>query len=140
MRVLLLLLALAPMLAMAEIYRWTDAQGQVHFGQRPAAGAERVDVRPQVVERDEATRQREQRSEKFFEARREERQLAGERAGQQRAQRERECQGLREELEVLQRGGRYFRTDAAGERVYYSENDIEKARQQLASRIRERCD
>lgn len=77
MRVLLLLLALAPMLATAEIYRWTDAQGQVHFGQRPAAGAERVDVRPQVVERDEATRQREQRSEKFFEARREERQVAG---------------------------------------------------------------
>lgn len=140
MRVLLLLLALAPMLATAEIYRWTDAQGQVHFGQRPAAGAERVDVRPQVVERDEATRQREQRSEKFFEARREERQVAGERAGQQRAQRERECQGLREELKVLQRGGRYFRTDATGERVYYSENEIEKARQQLASRIRERCD
>lgn len=140
MRVLLLLLALTPALATAEIYRWTDAQGQVHFGQRPAAGAERIEVRPQVIERDESTRQREQRSERFFDARRQEQQAAGEQASQQRAQRERECRALGEELAVLQRGGRYFRTDAAGERVYYSESEIETAREQLASRIRQRCD
>ncbi len=33
MRALLWLLLL-PALASAEIYRWTDANGQVHFGQR----------------------------------------------------------------------------------------------------------
>ncbi|MCW3149940.1 DUF4124 domain-containing protein [Stutzerimonas stutzeri] len=140
MRVLLLLLALLPPLATAQIYRWTDAEGRVHFGQRPAAGAEQVEVRPQIIERDEATRQREERSEKFFDARRQEQQADAAQVGKQRAQREKECRGLREELAVLQRGGRYFRTDAAGERVYYSESEIEKARQQLASRIRQRCD
>ena len=57
MRALLMTAMLLPALADAQIYRWTDANGQVHFGQRPAAGAEQVEVRPQVVERDDQTRQ-----------------------------------------------------------------------------------
>ena len=52
MRHWLLIAALLPTLATAEIYRWTDEQGRVHFGQRPVAGAETVQVRPQVIERD----------------------------------------------------------------------------------------
>jgi len=56
MRALLMTAMLLPALADAQIYRWTDANGQVHFGQRPAAGAEQVEVRPQVVERDDQTR------------------------------------------------------------------------------------
>ncbi|ERI53752.1 hypothetical protein N878_14290, partial [Pseudomonas sp. EGD-AK9] len=72
MRSLLLVALLLPALAAAEIYRWTDAQGRVHFGQRPGAGAEPVEVKPQVVERDEHTREREARSQRFFDARREE--------------------------------------------------------------------
>ncbi|AEA83023.1 conserved hypothetical protein [Stutzerimonas stutzeri DSM 4166] len=54
MRALLLTLILMPALASAQIYRWTDAEGRVHFGQRPPAGAEQIEVRPQVVERDDA--------------------------------------------------------------------------------------
>ncbi|WP_390889750.1 DUF4124 domain-containing protein, partial [Leclercia adecarboxylata] len=46
MRALLLTAVLVPMLASAQIYRWTDAEGRVHFGQRPPAGAEQVNVRP----------------------------------------------------------------------------------------------
>ena len=42
MRHLLFIVLLIPGLASAEIYRWTDAQGRVHFGERPgAAGAAR---------------------------------------------------------------------------------------------------
>ncbi|MCP5305069.1 MAG: glutaredoxin family protein [Chromatiaceae bacterium] len=38
---------LAPLLASAEIYRWTDEQGKVHFGDRAPAGraAEQVELR-----------------------------------------------------------------------------------------------
>lgn len=56
MRHLLLIAALLPTLATAEIYRWTDEQGRVHFSERPVAGAETVKVKPQVVERDAQTR------------------------------------------------------------------------------------
>ena len=69
MRHWLLIAALLPTLATAEIYRWTDEQGRVHFGQRPVAGAETVQVRPQVIERDEHTREREERRQRFYDAR-----------------------------------------------------------------------
>ena len=88
MRALLLTLILMPALASAQIYRWTDADGRVHFGQRPPAGAEQIEVRPQVVERDDQTREREARSERFFDARRQEQQAAREQASQTRAARE----------------------------------------------------
>ena len=86
MRHLLFIVLLIPGLASAEIYRWTDAQGRVHFGERPgAAGAETVEVKPQVVERDEATRQREQRTEEYFDARRDEKAASDARVAQVRA-------------------------------------------------------
>lgn len=45
--ILLLALGIALPAAAAEVYRWTDAQGQVHFGATPPRGvsAERVDLR-----------------------------------------------------------------------------------------------
>lgn len=136
--IVLLVLAL-PSLAMAQIYRWVDAQGKVHFEARPRPGAEPVEIRPQVVERDQVTREREARSERFFEARRQERQQADQAMREQRAQRERACRQWREELASLSRGGRYFRTDAKGERVYYSDEEVGAARQQLAGRINAGC-
>ena len=142
MRALLLIVMLLPTLASAQIYRWTDADGSVHFGQRPPAGAEQVEVRPQVVERDEQTRAREARearSERFFDARRQEQQAAREQASQAQVAREQECQGLRRQLSQLQLGGRFFRNDAAGERVYYSDSEVEAARQRLAARIGQEC-
>ncbi|WP_394375559.1 DUF4124 domain-containing protein [Stutzerimonas frequens] len=139
MRTLLLITLLLPTLASAQIYRWTDAEGRVHFGQRPAAGAEQIEVRPQVVERDDQTREREARSERFFDARRQEQQAAREQASQTREAQEQECQSLRNRLSQLQLGGRFFRNDAAGERVYYSDSELEAARQHLAARISQVC-
>ena len=138
-RNLLLLFTLVPLMATAEIYRWVDAQGQVHFGARPAPGAEQIEVRPQVVERDEATREREGRTRRFFEARREEQQAASQLASEERARRGEECGRLRNELSKLAQGGRFFRADANGERVYYSDEEVNTARRQLASRIDHYC-
>ena len=141
MRVTLLLLFVLslPSLAGAQIYGWGDAQGNVHFGSQPRLGAEVVEVRPQVVERDDATRNREARSQRFFDARRQEQQQAEQVAREQQALREQACRQWREELASLSRGGRFFRTDAKGERVYYSDEEIGAARQQLTGRINAGC-
>ncbi len=137
---LLLLLVLSlPSLAGAQIYRWVDPQGNVHFESQPRPGAEAMKVRPQVIERDDATRSREARSERFFGARRQEQQQAEQVAREERAQREQACRQWREKLAGLSRGGRYFRTDAKGERVYYSDKEIGAARQQLTGRINAGC-
>ncbi len=106
MRVLLCLLLL-PGLAMAEIYRWVDANGQVHFDQRPAPGAEQVEVKPQVVERDAATVERQERTTRFFEARREEQAQASAAATERKNQQEKECGELRRQLAGIPAGGLY---------------------------------
>ncbi|VXB35385.1 DUF4124 domain-containing protein [Pseudomonas sp. 8O] len=139
MRHLLLIAALLPTLATAEIYRWTDEQGRVHFGQRPVAGAETVQVKPQVVERDEHTREREARSQRFYDARREEQQQAAAAATAQREERVNECRDLRRRLAQIAEGFSYYRTDANGERIYYSDEETDAARRQLRERIAQRC-
>lgn len=140
MRHLLFIAVLIPGLASAEIYRWTDAQGRVHFGEKPgAAGAETIEVKPQVVERDDATRQREQRTQDYFDARRDEKAASDARAAQVRAERSKECSELRHDLAQIERGGRYFTTDANGQRTYIDEAEIEAARSRLSSRIALRC-
>jgi hypothetical protein len=139
MRMLLCLL-LVPGLAAAEIYRWTDANGQVHFGQRPAgANAERVEVKPQVVERDSLTREREERANRFYDARREEQAQASVAAAEQQAKRADECRKLRSKLASIPEGRSYYRTDKDGQRSYYSDEQIDTARQQLLSQVSERC-
>lgn len=139
MRASILCLTLLPLLASAEIYRWTDAQGRTHFEQRPVAGAERVEVKPQVIERDPATREREARSQRFAQARREEQLLAEGERDAQRSRREQECRDLRGQLNRLNRGRVFFRQDEKGERQYYSDTEIDAARRTLAARISEGC-
>lgn len=140
MRYLLLSVLLLPALASAEIYRWTDEQGRVHFGARPgAASAQQIEVKPQVVERDDATREREARTAQFFDARRAEKAQADSRAAEAHAKRGQECGQLRDKLEQINRDGRYFRTDADGNRVYYQDAEVEAARSRLSTRIAERC-
>ncbi len=136
---IILLSALVAPLASAQIYRWVDAQGQVHFDARPQPGAERVEVRPQVIERDEATRDRQARTERFFEARRQEQHAAAQAAREQQAGRAQACREAKQALANLSRGGRYFRVDAKGDRVYYSDEETGAARRQLASRISQNC-
>ena len=46
MRVVLLMILLVPCLAVAEIYKWVDAQGNVHYGDKPPdQPAETMDIR-----------------------------------------------------------------------------------------------
>ncbi len=139
MRKLLLCFLLLPGLAGAEIYRWTDANGQVHFSEKPAAGAEQIEVKPQVVERDDATRQREARTAQFYEARKQEKAQAEAKSSEAYAKRSQECKELRGQLAEIQRGGRYFVTEKNGERTYIDEKKIDAARNRLSSRIAERC-
>jgi hypothetical protein len=138
MRVLLCLLLL-PGLAAAEIYRWTDANGQVHFGQRPTAGAEKLEVKPQVVERDQQTREREERVSRFYDARRDEQVKAQAAASERQSKRAAECQQLRQKLAEIPEGYAYYRTDADGQRSYYSDEQVDTARQQLQSQVSDRC-
>ncbi|MDH4869219.1 DUF4124 domain-containing protein [Pseudomonas sp. BN515] len=139
MRHLLCCLLLIPAIAGAEIYRWTDAQGQVHFSETPREGAEVVSVKPQVVERDQATREREARTEKIHDARRQEQAAAVEKAEVAREQRQKLCGEWRDQQGQLSHGGPYYRLDERGERQYYTDQQIESFRRKLAESLARDC-
>ena len=128
-----------PLFAVADIYRWTDAHGKVHFSETPPPGAQRVEVKPQVVERDAATREREERTRRFYDARRDESAAAQARAAQQQAQLDQQCATWRHELESISQGGRYFSQNSSGERSYYSDAQVDAARRALSARLAEGC-
>jgi hypothetical protein len=126
--------------AHAEIYRWTDAQGQAHFSERPeSTDAQAIEVNPQVVVRDAATRESEARAARFFEARRDEQRQASAQAAERQAARSKECQRLRRALADIPQGYRFYRVDAQGERLYYSDEQVDSTRQQLSERIASSC-
>ncbi|KIQ06448.1 MULTISPECIES: DUF4124 domain-containing protein [Pseudomonas] len=140
MRIGICLLLLLPTLAFGEVYRWVDERGQVHYGQQPlAADADVVDVRPQVVERDAATREREQRSERYFQARRDEQAQASQARKQLQGERAKECTTLRNRLASMPEGRRYYRPGDDGERRYYSDQELDAGRDYLRSQLSERC-
>ncbi|AYF90319.1 DUF4124 domain-containing protein [Pseudomonas sp. JS3066] len=139
MRHLLCCLLLVPAIAGAEIYRWTDAQGQVHFSETPGEGAEPVSVKPQVVERDQATREREARTAKFFDARRQEKAAAADQATEAREKQQRRCGQLRSQQDQLSRGGPFYRVDERGERQYYTDEEIETFHRKLGENISRDC-
>lgn len=133
-------LLLLPSLAFGQVYRWVDEQGHVHYGQQPqAADAKVVDIRPQVVERDAATQERERRSERFFQARREEQAQAAEAKRQQQAERVKACADLHSRLASVPEGRRYYQPAANGERRYYTDEELDAGRDYLRSQLSERC-
>lgn len=142
MRAFFLCTLLLPCIASAEIYRWTDANGQVHFGEAPRAGsgAVQVEVKPQVMVQDAATAERQQRTERFYQARREEQQQANEKNRELQAKNAQECQQLREQYAQLADGGTFYKVDAQGERQYYEEAQLDSARSRLKARLAQRCD
>ena len=139
MRQLWLVILLLPSLALAEVYRWTDANGRVHFGETPQAGAVQVEVKPQVIQRDAATVEREVRTERFFAARREEQQQADAISRQAQAKQAQDCQRLRDSQAQLGQGGTFYKDDGKGGRSYYSDEEIDAARRRLSAQVAERC-
>lgn len=133
-------LLLLPCLAYGQVYRWVDENGRVHFGQQPqGATAQVIEVRPQAVERDPAAREREQRAERYFQARRDEQAQASQARREQQAQLARECARLRAALASMPEGRRYYQPGANGERHYYSDQELDAARAQLGSQLSGRC-
>lgn len=133
-------LLLLPCLAFAQVYRWVDENGQVHFGQQPqGADALPVEVRPQVVERDAATQERVERAERYFQARRDEQAQAAQARREQQVQLANECTQLRAQLASMPEGRRYFHQGANGERHYYTDQQLDAARRQLRDQLSGRC-
>ena len=136
-----------PMGGMAnEIYKWTDADGTVHYEDRPTGAPTevRLDITYRSTDRS-AVQQRIQSRVDAQTAREEARSIA-EAAKQEAAedaaaeeQRSDRCNRARARLESHLQARRVYRTDDKGERVYLDDAQRQEARQKAEEQIAEFC-
>ncbi len=138
-----LVLALGGPALANEIYKWTDDEGNVHYGDRPsgepteervfisykrtdgAAVQARVAARRENDEIRREARADDARSEEEIRAEREDR--------------KKKCDDYRAKLETLVTSRRLYREDENGERVYLEDNEREDARQRAEELVAEYC-
>jgi capsule polysaccharide export protein KpsE/RkpR len=127
---LALLLLLSAPGSQAAIYRWVDAQGQVHFEDRSQAqsASDARSYTPPAA----ATLEPQQRMDKTrkllnaYQAERRQAREQQERREQELARRTRQCAIARDRLRQYQHYGGIYRLDDQGERIYLSDQEREE--------------
>ena len=137
--------------ATSQIYKWVDADGNVHYGDRPTGdgataqpGVERVaiasrrtnaeQVRSGVQARVERESERDDARAAAAEAQEEADKLKAE--AEDRANK---CTTYRERLERFITSRRLYRVDDSGERTYLDDSQIEAARARVQEQVEEYC-
>lgn len=129
----------------SEIYKWTDSDGNVHYGDRPTGEApvERL----AIVSRSTDNSVVQERLQARAEARAAARQVAAEAPKEmtreeiraEQAKRQERCLEYRGKLETFEQSARLYREDEAGEREYLEEDEIQAARSRVEQQIKEYC-
>ena len=135
----------------AEIYKYTDEDGNVHYGDRPSGNpaeetlyvasqrtnnsavqaAYKERYAPQPAPQNQAAAPAEEEEEEKL-TRAERRSAAAERA--------QKCESYRSRMETILTSRRLYREDDNGERVYLEENERQDARDKMQELIEQYCD
>lgn len=140
-----LLLAAGGAAVAGDIYKWVDADGNVHYEDRPVGqDFERLSIQSQPTDRAAVAAQVQVDAEARAKAReareaaaaeaptREELQAAAEEKAQK-------CSDHRQRLQKMLTSRRIYREDPSGERVYLDEAQMQEARARVQSQVEEFC-
>lgn len=141
-----LVMAASGAVSAGEIYRWTEADGTVHFGDRPSGASTEVRlsinssptnpdrVRELVQARNDA---RNARNSTYAAAKGAEPTAEERRAAE--AERKEKCSRYKEKLQKFVTSRRLYREDENGERVYLDEEETLAARARVQEQVVEYC-
>lgn len=134
----------------AEVYKWTDEHGRVHYSDTPPGEEtpgyqlrtpESVsDTLPQESFTDAERRARQKKLSDSLEADRLEKQQAETKRKEQQAKREHNCKVARKELNASKRANLIYDYDKQGNRVYFSEAKKQRYLESLHAEVRKWCD
>jgi hypothetical protein len=130
----------------SDIYKWTDAEGNVHFGDRPSGAAteqrlaissnptdpDRVSAIVQARNEARTTRKESEAASKAAEPTPEELRAA-------EAERKQKCTTYKERLQKFVTSRRLYREDENGERIYLDEDETLAARARVQEQVLEYC-
>lgn len=129
-----------------KIYKWTDANGKVHYGERPPAGkAEQMKIKgttpfgtapaPKSSDKGDA-------ASKFLEsveAERKEKKEADDLSAKNKAITDKNCSISRRQVASLKQGGRQYEVDEKGERTYLGEGAIQSRLNEAQKNVEKWC-
>lgn len=138
------ILLLLPLLTQADVYRWVDENGQTHFGDRPPAetSARSVGVERHQPTVDPSARERKRKMDEFLERQQQERdknnELRAEQEAKEAKQAER-CRAMHARLKHMESVSVFYRLNDEGERVFYSDEDGDRMRQNYQRKYQQQC-
>ncbi len=129
-----------------KIYKWTDANGKVHYGERaPNGNAKQMEVKgtnrygaapaPKPSNKSEA-------GNKFLEsiaAERKEKKEAADKSAKEKEISDKNCSNARKRVASLKQGGRRFTVDEQGNRSYMDDAEIKKSLKDAQKKVKEWC-
>jgi hypothetical protein len=115
-----LILALAAPAALAQVFKWVDENGRVHYGEKPPPGTKANALKPPAAAPNSpAAPQDVQSQEREFRGRQIKKREDETRQAQEAANREAQCGNAKDRLAIAERAALY-RLEK-GERVFYSD-------------------
>ncbi|MDK9723890.1 MAG: DUF4124 domain-containing protein [Sterolibacteriaceae bacterium MAG5] len=129
--------------AAAQAYKWTDAQGKVHFSDSPPPDrkADKLSIKPAVPENPEAVARSRDWKSQLEESRvrqhQEQKREAAEQNKRQAA--ENRCQSARRSLDTLKRERPVYRFNKDGQKEYLEDKDRAAEVQRAQDRVDANC-
>lgn len=143
------------MVANAEIYKWTDEQGRVHYSDKPVnKTAKEVQLRKQNITTTPAAKQHatptipneaqrradQSRLGHSLEADRVTRERQAERKKKEKARREQNCRYAKRDLQSAKEVGSVFSYDEQGKKFYYNKQQRQAYLKKRQDRVKKWCD
>ncbi len=128
--------------ASAQIYKCTDAQGKVHYGDRPCGENASVFVPRDAPQGDAGTDQRRHKTQRLLDALEEERRQTQQAAQEQRLVAEKRrlnCQHARARLRRLSEASALYHVDEEGNRTVFTDAEREASTQEARAAVEHWC-
>jgi hypothetical protein len=134
--VMMLAVSATGMAFASDIYKWTDEDGNVHYGDRPTAEAseEPLDVSSGITDPPKVEARIEVNAAAIEPA-----EPTAEELRAQALEREQKCAAYKARLQKFLTSRRLYRQGENGERVYLDEDETLAAREQVQNQVEEYC-
>ncbi|MEO7557459.1 MAG: DUF4124 domain-containing protein [Gammaproteobacteria bacterium] len=140
---LILVLAAPLTLSAAGVYKWVDAEGKVHYSDRPGnAAAEQVPLKA-APPPDPTRQQRQEKTNKFLQIREDERKQSEEdavKAKQTQKEREQQCLHAKAKLRDYERARYLYNPEEGDKETILSDAERNAATGEVKKSIEELCD
>ena len=140
LKIVLMIVAIT---AHAEIYKWKDESGKTHYGDKPAASSEKMDIKEEAKKGtsiDNASREeRRKRLIETFDVERKEKKKENAKRKKEKEKLNAQCGRAKDKLRRYKRSSSLYSVDKEGNRNYLSEDTHRQAINTLQKQIKKHC-